>query len=208
MNTYPSTYIAVDFETTGLSSQYDSPTALALVMFEGGEPTGEMCHVRIKPSIKTKLSLEAYAVQSGGIEAFDPDKVADAIRKLFPADAMPMTEAMTEVAKWCKEVGAPHIPNVAQKASFDWAFWDDKMMLCTKSYSGSVLSPAWYCTKAMARAVWPDMKSVSLAPIAIACGLEAETGRQHEAVYDAILCGKVYWKLRELLLGEPCEARR
>lgn len=206
---YPTRYISVDFETTGLVSAYDSPTALALVLFEDGEPTGEAFATRIKPSLKTKLSLEAFAVQAGD-DALDPDKVADHLRALFPPDAPSMVDAMRIAAEWCASVGASRIANVAQKASFDWAFWDDRMMRCTTAFKTPPLSPVWYCTKTMAGLAWPDARSgqLSLNAVCAALGIAGRTSQAHDAMEDAVLAGRAYWHLRRLLIGEPCEARR
>lgn len=197
---FPSRVIALDFETTGLIPAYDSPTSLSAIVFDDGEPTGEMFSVRIQPSMKCKLSLEALAVQ-GGEEAFNPDTLAAKIAELFPKDACTAREAFVMLQQWGQTVDAARTPVVAQKASFDWGFYDEKIANWSSVTKAAVLSPVWICTKTMARLAMPDMPKVNLASIAVACGIEVETRKQHESTYDALLCGHVYFKLKAMLEG-------
>lgn len=194
----PDRVIAVDFETTGLIPAYDHPTSFSAVVFEGGEPTGEMLAMKIMPGLKAKLSLEALAVQ-GGDDVFNPELLSAKIAELFPSDAISARDAFLTLYEWGKTVDAVNTPVVAQKASFDWGFYDEKISNWSSVTKAAVLCPVWICTKTLARAVFPDAKSVSLAMIASAVGLEVETGRQHEATYDALLCGHVYYRLKERL---------
>lgn len=195
---WPDRVIALDFETTGLVPAYDHPTSLSAIVFEAGEPTGEMLSLKIQPSVKAKISLEAVAVQ-GGQDVFNADLLAAKIAELFPADAISARDAFVELAKWSQEVDAKNTPVVAQKASFDWGFYDERIANWSSVTKGCVLCPMWICTKTMARLVMPDLPKVSLANIALAVGIEADPKKQHESTYDALLCGHVYYRLKALL---------
>lgn len=194
----PSRIIAVDFETTGLVPAYDHPTSFSAIVFEDGEPTGEMLSMKIQPGLKAKLSLEALAVQ-GGEEAFNPSTLAAKIAELFPEDAYTARDAFVALHQWGQTVNAARTAIVAQKASFDWGFYDEKLANWSSVTKEAVLGPVWICTKTLARVAFPNLPKVNLAAIATACGIEVEAKRQHESTYDALLCGNVYFRLRDML---------
>jgi len=189
----PERVIAVDFETTGLVSAYDSPMGFAAVLFDGGTPTGERYTVRITPSSRTKISIEALGVQAG----VNPGHaLAQHVAKLFPEDAVTTQEAVKGLADWSKGVDGENLPCIAQKASFDWAFYSDSFLRCTTAYTVPPLGPVWICTKSLARLLDPKARSVSLDALAVAYGLEGRQATGHDAMEDAVLCGRVYFALR------------
>lgn len=197
--TYPDKIVSIDFETTGLVAAYDSPTSLDAIVFESGEPTGEALSLKIRPALRTKLSLEAFAVQAGGESAFDPDKLGEHLARIFPPDAVDAKQAMIVLAEWAGDVGAHLIPNVAQRASFDHAFFDEKLGCFTSVYKDHPLSPIWICTKTMGRLAFPELTKPSLSALATAVGIECDPRLQHESKYDALLCGHVYFRLKSRL---------
>lgn len=204
MSLYPSRVIAIDFETLGLIANYDSPTSLDAIVFEDGEPTGEALSLKIRPSLRSKISLEAFAVQAGGEEsAFDPEKLHEHIKRIFPADAIPAKQAMILLDQWGREVGAHLTPNIAQRASFDHAFFDQQLANWTTVYKGHPLSPIWICTKTMGRIAFPEISKPSLATLALAIGIQVERTLLHDSKYDALLCGYVYFGLKDLLESRP-----
>lgn len=189
----PARVIAVDFETTGLVSAYDSPMAFSAVVFEGGNPTGEALTMRILPSSRTKITIEALGVQAG----ISPGPALAAhVSKLFPEDAVTTQEAVRNLALWSEQVDAHITPCVAQKASFDWAFYSDSFLRCTTAYTVPPLSPLWICTKSLAKLLDPKAKSVSLDALAVAYELTGRQATGHDALEDAELCGRVYFALR------------
>lgn len=193
---WPRKVVAIDFETTGLVPQYDSPLSLDAVIFEDGEPTGEALSLKILPSMKAKFSLEAWNVQTGIEDKLDIDAMTKSLMKMFPEDAVSAREAMAQVVEWCRDTGAHDIPNVAQRASFDWGFYHEKLEAFT-SVKGCGFSPWWICTKTLARRVFPDIKpkETSLNALSIALGLGGRTAQGHDSKEDAILCGRIYFAL-------------
>jgi len=191
----PRRIVAVDFETTGITT-YDDPMALACVVLEDGEPTGEVFSCRIRPSSKTKISVEALEVQgldlAGGIEGV--------LRRLFPDDALSQKDAMHQLGEWVKVNRLEGLPCVAHKASFDMMFYEDKLARNTSVYEGCPLGPIWICTKQMAKFVWPDAKKVSLNECLLVLGLPARENEGHDALEDATLCGRAYFAMRDLLM--------
>lgn len=197
---YPNRVISIDCETTGLVPNYDCITSFDAWEFKDGEPTGEHLSLKIQPSIRTKLSLEAFAVQ-GGEGCFSVEGIARTLERLFAPDAISQIEAMARIELWCKGIGAFHIPNVAQRASFDWSFFDEQLGRYAKGFS---FCPLWICTKAMSRAAFPHLeKAASLGQIASLLEIEHDKTMQHDSCYDALLCGRVYFGLKKLLEGAP-----
>lgn len=192
---YPTRIIATDFETTGLVPNYDSPTSFDAWEFVDAEPTGEHLSLKIQPSLKTKLSLEAYAVQ-GGENCFDVQGIARTLEKMFAPESVSAMEAMRQIEAWSEKVGAFQIPCVAQRASFDWGFFDEQLGRYGQRAS---LSPIWICTKTMAKRAFPDMTKMSLGPIATRLEIEHDAKLQHDSTYDALLCGRVYFGLKAIL---------
>lgn len=201
----PTRIIAIDFETTGLVPMYDYPTSLDAIVFEDGEPTGEAFSVKMAADPKTKISIEAFCVQSGGTDILqDVDGMAKAISRLFPPDGVARGEAMHKFALWAKSVGAFETPNVAHKADFDWAFYEQKMAINSSQYKGTVLSPVWICTKTMARRVIDDrVRHLSLSTVATHLGIEHDKAETHDSRYDAELCGRVYFGLKKAIEEAP-----
>ena len=196
---WPNRVIAIDMETTGLVSNYDAPTSLDAIVFEDGEPTGEAFSVKIKPHLRCKLTLEAFAVQIGGEEKFSGDELGNAIARLFPDDALWPKDAMTKFGLWATEVGATNIPNVAHRADFDWSFYQEKLACYTSVYR-NCLSPFWICTKTMARmANMKGAKTYGLKETATLCGLQFDAQALHDSKVDALICGHVYYRLKALL---------
>jgi len=200
---FPMRIVAVDFETTGLVPAYDSPTSLDAVVFEDGEPTGEVFSRKLIPSLNSKFSLKSIAVQVGE-DCFSVDKLAESLLKVFPPDAISARQAMIELAEWVNETGVTFTPVVAQRAYFDWGFYGQWLASNTTAYKRG-LSPVWICTKTMARLLDPKSKDMGLSALAAVYGIEMDRTAGHDSQIDALVCGKVYYRLRQDLL-EKAEA--
>lgn len=196
---WPSTVISVDFETTGLNTMYDSPISLACVVLTDGEPTGEVFSTRIRVPMKTKISIEALVVQ--GADVCDPAQLAKKIAELMPTDAPDQKETMRQLAAWAQSNRLTTTPIVCHKATFDWGFYD-QLSRNTTAYEGTVLSPIWICTKELSRQAMAGEKgALNLASQCARYGIEGRKSSEHDALEDATLCGKLYFKLVEAING-------
>lgn len=209
----PNRILALDCETTGLNSMYDFINAISIVELVDGELTGNVFTRKVRPSSKLKVSLEALQVQGLDIEAdsFDPselvEKLTAQLSGLFPVNAIPALQAATELQEWTTTNGLNQVPVVAHHSSFDHAFYNDKLNNTrAKAIIGNALSPVWICTKTLACHVWPDKHKKDLNSCLVATGIPPRESQGHDAAEDAVKCGQLYFKLRELLAttkGEP-----
>lgn len=202
---YPNRVVAIDFETLGLNYMYDVPTSLACVVFDDGEPTGEVFQSAIRPNpAKLKLSMEALNVQGSFIGAdgkLNKTELFNAIEKIFPDDADDTKNTMIRIAEWAKDVDAFNAPCVAHRASFDLGFYDQHLASFTSVYV-SALSPVWICTKTMSRAArLKGSSKFGLQETATLLGIQFDSQQGHDALYDATLCGKVYFGLIDAMRG-------
>lgn len=199
----PNHILSADFETTGIVPAYDHPTALSVVEFIDGEPTGAVFTRKLVPGVKAKISIEALMVQGMKVG----DALKETLEKLFPEDAITAKECMGQLTKWTHDNNLNHVPVVAQKASFDWGFFCEKLEINRSVHMGDALSPLWICTKTLACHLWPDKTSKSLDNILIALGLEPRRSAGHDAQEDAIKCGEAYFGMRALLYAKDAPTK-
>jgi DNA polymerase III epsilon subunit-like protein len=191
----PNHILALDFETTGLTT-YDNPTSLTIVEFQDGDPTGQVFDTKIRVPDTTKISLQAIQVQAG--ERLTASNIANFIKNLLPDDAPDQREAMKMLADWTQGNGLTRVPVVAQHAPFDWGFLGN-LERNTTAFKGAYISPVWICTKVLARHAFPDAKSISLDALCVALNLPRRESTAHDSKEDAILAGRVYFALKEIL---------
>jgi len=208
----PNRILAFDCETTGLNSMYDFINAFSVVEMVDGELTGNVFTRRVRPSAKLKVSVEAMQVQGLDLESdsFDPEefveKLTAQLSNLFPPNSIPALQAATELQEWTTEKGLNRIPVVAHHASFDHGFYNDKLNNTrAKVIIGNALSPVWICTKTLACHVWPDKHKKDLNSCLVATGIPPRESHGHDAAEDAVKCGQLYFKLRELLASTKGE---
>ena len=202
----PNRILAFDCETTGLNSMYDFINAFSVVEMIDGELTGNVFTRRVRPSAKLKVSVEAMQVQGLDLESdsFDPEelvtKLTAQLSHLFAVNSISALQAATELQDWTTEKGLNRVPVVAHHASFDHAFYNDKLNNTrAKAIIGHALSPVWICTKTLACHVWPDKHKKDLNSCLVATGISPRESLGHDAAEDAVKCGQLYFALRGLL---------
>lgn len=202
----PNRILALDCETTGLNSMYDFINAISVVEMIDGELTGNVFSRKVRPSAKLKVSMEALQVQGLDLESdsFDPEQfveqLTNQLSNLFPVNSIPALQASMELQLWTTSNGLNRLPVVAHHASFDHAFYNDKLNNTrAKAIIGNALSPIWICTKTLACHVWPDKHKKDLNACLAATGIPPRESLGHDAAEDAVKCGQLYFKLRELI---------
>lgn len=183
--------LAIDVETTGLISAYDYITEIGMAVMEGGEVVGTPLLIGVKPDMdKMKVSVGAAKVQCGTL-----DKFVAWIQDLETREA-PL-EAAKKVSQWCYDNNVSEIPNIAYNAVFDWSFFASKILSYRSLFKGpSPLSPVWIDVCDMARRTVHDLPDAKLDTVLPALGLPTRKD-SHNALQDAILCGRVYHELLE-----------
>jgi DNA polymerase III epsilon subunit-like protein len=197
---YPNKIVAIDFETGGLSPQYDPILQVGAVVMDREGPVGDPFYTPVKPNMeKLKISLGALSVQVGdmttsaGVSAF-----GDWLQGLHAAPSS--QEVANQLVEWARKVGARNIPNVAQNAAFDYGFFSSWQFQQKSAFSRGSLCPVWIDTIEMARQLYPGgpPQGYGLDALCLLLDLPKREGA-HNALQDAILCGQVYFKLKERL---------
>lgn len=188
--------VALDLETSGLSSQYDQILQIGAVVMDDGEIVGTPFYERIRPFEKFKVSLEAAGAQIGSPE--DPDFGTNLGAWLSGLMAAPTSrDVFIKMLEWSESLGLESVPVVAHNAGFDKGFFSQWRNLYRVATAGSpVLGPTWICTMelAMTKRAELGIKKFGLDVVAAALGLPARSDA-HDALQDAILCGQAYYQL-------------
>jgi DNA polymerase III epsilon subunit-like protein len=192
----PNKVIAFDVESTGLVPAYDHPLSMSAIVFEDGEPTGEVFQRKMYPGMRAKMSFEALEVQGGSIKD-NREAMAQYLERVFPDDAISAKECLVQFAEWTISNGFNVLPVVAQKAEFDWGFFNEKLCINRSVHVGNVLSPMWICTKTLASHLSPDKSSKSLDSLCAFLGIEGRSTTAHDSYEDALKCGEVYFALKK-----------
>lgn len=197
--TYPNRIIALDLETTGLNAQFDYITQIAAVVMEDGEIVGLPFYSRVQPSLdKFKVSLGALAVQCGDLLTDEGQAEAAGWFKAM-LEAPAPREVALEFVKWLESVEGHKHPVVAHNAAFDMGFMSQFVFQQRTAFGkAQKLCPLVIDTLSLSRLAMPGGASYGLDGVLLACGLNERPGA-HDALQDAILCGQVYFKLREML---------
>lgn len=198
---YPNRIIAIDLETTGLSSQYDYIVQVGAIVMENGEPASDPFYSRVQPSLdKLKISTGALAAQAGDVTTKEGrGKVAEWLGCLY--DSPPSRDVAESFLEWAEKVGSSTVPTVAHNAAFDYGFFSSWQFQQKAAFKHrQPISPVWIDTIAMARLAYPGGRSYALDEVLLLCSLPPRP-TNHDALQDALLCGQVYFKLRDQLLG-------
>ncbi len=188
----PSRILALDLETTGLSSQYDYISQIGAAVMENGECLGIPFYSEVQPNLsKFKISLEALAIQTGDIRDKKGQKeAAEWFAKIF--DFPEPKQVAKDFRDWLVANDAKHLPVVAHNASFDYAFlnqfqFNNRLVFGKEQF----LSPVWIDTIALAKWAIPGGDSYSLDAVLCALRLPPRPGH-HDALQDALLAGRAY----------------
>lgn len=189
-----SKFLALDFETSGLSNQYDQILQVGAAVMDLGGNVLETYTTRITPFAKFSIKLDALSAQVGEIT---PESLADWYRKV--SDAPTSIEAFVDFMAWVQKHEAGRLPVVAWNAGFDRAFWSQWRFQNSKRVTGPGLSPTWVCAMetAMDHPATKGMPSYSLDSVLRYIGMDARPAA-HDALGDAILAGTVYARLCSL----------
>jgi DNA polymerase III epsilon subunit-like protein len=190
---WPTRYVAIDLETSGLNSTYDQILQVAVVPMESGQIIGDPYYTRVLPGSKFRISREALETQVGET---DGDALKAWWEKLH-SDGLESRAAMQGLIDWARDGEYRDLPVVAHNASFDWGFFSQWVFIWRVMCGHrSPLGPAWLCTKEIAQGHehFKGAKSFSLDLVSQALGLPLRP-KGHDALQDAILAGQVYHAL-------------
>jgi len=202
---YPNRIIAIDFETTSHNPVYDYIVEIGAALIHDGVTVDTFQrHIQPNPQ-KFKINSEALTVQIGEIVDDAGDVMPDAAERIAQWFTNKLSAPTSRVVaedfvKWCQSIGASSIPVVAHNAGFDHGFYHNWRFQQQARFKDGALSPVWIDTQEMARIIAPGGPQLGygLDALCVMLGIEKRTGG-HDALQDAILCGQVYFKLRDLL---------
>lgn len=189
--TYPRRIVALDIETTGLSSQYDKMRQIAAAVMEDGEVVGDpfYTYVGCDPR-KMSLKLEALEVTCGDVTTEDgAAKLRAWIMQGLEAPQPP--EVATQFAAWSDMTEAWKHPVVAHNAHFDHGFIGQWCFNNRARFRVPPLSPVWICTLTLSQWLHKDAKGHGLDDVCARLGL-AQRPQAHDALQDAVLAGAAY----------------
>ena len=167
-------WAVLDFETTGISTQGDRPTEVAIVRLEGGQVVGHF-----QSLMNAGLPVNSFVERLTGITT------------AMVANAPPVAEVMEAAARFVGDV-----PLVAHNASFDQRFWRAEMQRL-----GRDNGPDFVCTLLLSRRVFPDAPNHKLGTLAQWLGLPL-AGRAHRALADAQVAASLLQRVLDEM--PPC----
>ena len=173
-----STYIAIDFETTGLDPIKDKIIEVAVIKFIHGKPKGKFTTL-INPNIQ----ISPFITEITGI---NNTMVSNA-----PKEGDIIDELLEFISNY---------PLVAHNIRFDWAFLIE---LC-KRYNKDIPSSNLYDTLQLARCVLFEHPVFNLAALSEHYGLDSSGS--HRAEKDTENCGFVLLSLLDELIMYPLES--
>lgn len=174
---YPTSYIAMDLETTGLDPNVDGIVEIAGVRIVDGEAVDTF-----QTLVNTEARLSREASQINGIT------------RAMLRGAPRTDEAMASFLEWSE--GLPMLGHNAKR--FDKAFVE---RACT--YSTSAAPREWYDTMELASKVYGQR--LSLANLCKRCDVQNE--RAHRALSDAMATHMCYQFMRATILEVTTDAR-
>ena len=175
----PSEFIALDIETTGLSSRNDDIIEIAAVLFKQGEPVD-----RFSTLVKTDKTLSLFIISLTGI-------TQEAL-----LDGVTIKEALSRFLDF-----AGSRPLVAHNLSFDVGFIQNKL----KAVKLRALANPCFDTLLFSRLALPGEVSYKLENLSRRFNLS--DGRAHRALTDAEACGKLFGVTLTALSAFPEEKR-
>lgn len=183
--------MVLDFETTGLNSQFDYVMQIGAVIMQDGHVVDSFSERISMDGTEAKISLKALAVQGGDIR----ENVGRAIELMFSGDDK--ASVFKRFFDWCKKNETRNLPVVGQNAIyFDSGFWNNLSFQCRGIHKGEpILGPLWIDTKDMATRLFPGSK-VNLDAICENCGIPPRT-EGHDALDDCLRTGQVFFAMKE-----------
>lgn len=173
------TYTAIDFETA--NSYPGGACSVALARFDEEGTLLDTYYTLIKPK-------HPY---------FDPSMTA--VHKLDEQQCLAAFEFDAIWPKMRDFIGRD--PLVAHNAVFDMGV----LKGCLEVYDLEARQMSYFCTLTIAKKLWPKMLSYKLSYLVDYYGMEYQA---HYALDDAIMCGKMMYKLCAGHLNEMLDLRR
>lgn len=164
----------LDFETTGLSTETDRPTEIAVAIWRDGAVVDEF-----QSLMNPGRPIPAFVQSLTGI--------TDAMVATAPAVGTVMREA-------AKFVGSRGL--IAHNASFDRRFWCAEL-----SRLGMNTHPAFACTLLLARRLYPQSPDHKLGTLAKLLHLQY-SGRAHRAMVDVLVTSKLLARMHDDLRSQ------
>jgi len=166
-----SSYIVLDFETTGLNPEEgDRITEVGLVRVVDGH-VSERFESLVDCGVRVPAAITAYT----------------GITQQMVEDAPLVGEVMRQVAVFIGET-----PVVAHNADLDQRFF---LRECRRQRIGMLMEP-FICTMRLSRRIYPHLPGHSLAELARSLALPA-TGKAHRALADAELTAQLFVRLTQ-----------
>lgn len=190
---YPGNVLCLDFETSGVVSEYDHITRIGAAVMQDGDVCATF-DTRLQLPASAKISLAALACNIGKFSG-QPDEwknVGKGLKTMF--EAPDKRVAAQEFGIWLADNGGFDLPVIAYKASFDHAFFDKSLASFTTIFRP--MHPVWIDVLALAKRVLNGkLKSYTLDSVLDVLGLPSRSQSAHDPAEDAVLCGKVYFNL-------------
>lgn len=191
--------LALDFETSGTDPRRHAPIQLGLAVMEGGEV------------IESRQWLVKPITNKAGKIVREYDLVAMSISGItfeqLMAEGMNELEIWNQATHFCRKMGASAAHLVSHNAAFDAAFLSD-MQYRQGSWKYGTFEQApvlnwgpWWCTSRMAQEHL-SVANYKLDTCAAHFGL-ARSSDKHDAEEDAILCGRLFYAIRNLKMAIP-----
>lgn len=184
-------YLALDFETSGHTPGHHAPVSLGVCLMVAGEPVDGKEWLISPPRDRKGRIKREYSIPALEVSGTSWPRLK---REGFTA-----IEVVRELDVFAREHGATELPIVSFNAAFDLAWYADLLFLAGSRINGAFRIPEspllgpWHCAYMRARTVL-RLKSFSLDDVSAAFTLERASDR-HGALEDAILAGRVWWKL-------------
>lgn len=192
-------YIALDFETSGLSPGVHAPVSLAVALMDGEQVIDSKSWTIAPPVDKNGKISRAYDVVALEISGTSWKAIKN---------GTPPAGVCHELYDWTHKMDAVGLTVVAFNAPFDFTWYSDLLFLGGswnqqerrfQTFMPPLVGP-WQCARLMA-VVSLDCPGYSLDNVCAAFGLSRE-GNVHGAAEDAYLAGVVYSRLLSKLSPE------
>lgn len=184
----------MDFETSTDDPKTGFPCSLGVALFEGDKPVDTFGVILKPPTDKNGKLLAAYDDDALAVGGFD-------IEVLLRV-GVPFPVAIWSLMDWATKHDARDLLVTGYNAAFDLAFYGVLLRFGYAAAEGGQwvrptppLRGAWQDTRILALDVLDEVKTLTLSNVAAELGFDPQ-GLKHDAVEDAILNGRVYWKLK------------
>lgn len=188
-------FLAVDFETSGLDPQKNAPVSMGVALFDDGVLLEEKEWL-IGPKMRDGKVQRSYEVQALLISQTSWKDIVN---------ASPPGQICQEITEFADFYQLRHIPIVAFNAPFDLSFYSALLFdagnwnhqeQCFDAFKPPFVGP-WHCARLLAfEAV--TLPKYSLDAVAAHFNMQ-RVGKGHGAMEDAVMAGRIFIALNQLL---------